>query len=425
MGTLWICDHYNTEPEHGGYARQYHFARALAARGHKVVVIVSSFMHPTHQYLFDEPLHLSAAGEGVTFAYVRTSAYQSKDGAKRFLNMLSYVRAVGKHAAAIAAVYGKPDTVLGCSVHPFAWVAAYRAARRYRARFLAEVRDLWPEAWLLSGKRKRYDPEVILFGAMEKWAYRRAEKVLYSMDHADRYLCGKLGLPREKAVYLPQPMDCERFDRLAAEGERLLPREVLDFCAGADVCLYTGAYEDADGVLNLLEAAAQMLQQGSPVRFLFVGSGPYELQMHAFSAEHALSNTLIYGRVAKDGIPALLGRVRVCFAQLAQRRPGSYIYGSSKNKISEYLYGGKCTVFAFHDADNPVAAAGAGLTVPPFDPDALCRAITTVLELDETEFSRFSPNGRAFVRSHYEVNALCRTLEAAAFPLQEEAACAS
>ena len=54
MKTIWIIDHYSSEPKHGGVSRQYDFAKELSKRGYKVVIIASSFSHYTHSYISED-----------------------------------------------------------------------------------------------------------------------------------------------------------------------------------------------------------------------------------------------------------------------------------------------------------------------------------------------------------------------------------
>ena len=39
MKTIWIIDHYSSEPKYGGIQRQFDFANELSKRGYKVVFL--------------------------------------------------------------------------------------------------------------------------------------------------------------------------------------------------------------------------------------------------------------------------------------------------------------------------------------------------------------------------------------------------
>src|SRR5690625_7207862 len=91
MKTLWIIDHYASEPKHGGISRQFDFANELANRGYKVIVISSSFSHYKRNYLFEDNYNIVETSKNVYFVYLRTLAYKS-NGVDRLKNMLSYVK---------------------------------------------------------------------------------------------------------------------------------------------------------------------------------------------------------------------------------------------------------------------------------------------------------------------------------------------
>ena len=180
---IWIIDHYSSEPRFSGISRQYDFANGLSAKGYNVLVIASSFSHFTKKYLTEGECTVTEINPKAHYAYVKTMPYETNDGWRRgFGSTLSFVHAVKKHRDELAEKYGKPDVVVGCSIHPFAWVAAYRAAKHFKARFFAEVRDLWPASWIDNKGLSPKHPRAMFFGWLEKWAYKRAEMIIYSMS---------------------------------------------------------------------------------------------------------------------------------------------------------------------------------------------------------------------------------------------------
>ena len=95
--TVWIIDHYSSEPQYGGISRQYDFAKELGKAGHKIVVISSSFSHFIHQYLSDKDVFESEVDKNVYYIYLKTTEYQKNDGIGRLKNMLSFWRQVKKY----------------------------------------------------------------------------------------------------------------------------------------------------------------------------------------------------------------------------------------------------------------------------------------------------------------------------------------
>lgn len=142
--TLWIIDHYSSEPKYGGYTRQYHYARGIAAHGYHVVVIASSFSHFTHQYITEDEYSCSEISDNVHFVYLKTTRYLTNASAKRFLGMLSFAGQVSKYKKRIEKQFGRPDWVVASSPHPFTWIAGNQIAKKYGSGYNIEIRDFWP-----------------------------------------------------------------------------------------------------------------------------------------------------------------------------------------------------------------------------------------------------------------------------------------
>lgn len=416
MKTIWIVDHYSSEPVYGGISRQYDFAKELGKRGYCVVVIASGFCHFTHEYITEKeyPVKVSRLSENVHYIYLRTSAYTSNGGAGRAKNMIDFLEKVLKYESVIARRYGRPDVVTGCSVHPLAWVAAYKIARKYRVRFVAEVRDFWPRVWVVGGDKKKTDPMVLFFGAIQSWAFRKADRIIYSMFHGDKYLCGELGVPRSKVYMIGQPMDCERFDR-NKNCMDLLPENIRNFMELGNpdkakrpfICAFAGYYMAYEGVYVMLEAQKILESKGLPVKMIFVGSGQEKEGMEKFAAERQLEKILISDRIPKEAIPALISHSDICMAHLeVEGHKEVYRYGVSKNKVNEYLYSGACTLYGFLHKDDEVATCGGGMVFEPYDVADLAEKIEKIYRMKPEERREFGRKGREYIRSNRSVEVL-------------------
>ncbi len=181
--TIWIIDHYSSEPKYGGISRQYDFGRELGKRGYNVVIISSGFSHFTHEFITAprKNVRVSALGDHVQYVYLKTVKYQNNVGLGRAMNMFSFMTQVLRFEKTIARKYGKPDVVTGCSVHPLAWLAAWQVSHKYKVPFVAEVRDFWPRIWVVSGDKKPYDPMVMFFNRVQNWTFKHADRIIHSM----------------------------------------------------------------------------------------------------------------------------------------------------------------------------------------------------------------------------------------------------
>lgn len=406
MQTIWIIDHYSSEPKYGGISRQYDFARELGKRGYNVVVIASGFCHFTHDYISEKNVKVSVLADHVHYIYLKTTSYESNGGVGRAKNMIDFLCKVLKYEAIIARKYGKPDVVTGCSVHPLAWIAAYKIARKYKIRFVAEVRDFWPRIWVVSGDKKAIDPMVLFFGAIQRWAFRCADRIIYSMYHGDKYICGELGIPKSKVYLIGQPMDCDRFDENSKKTD-LLPEKIREFMKDSFICSFAGYYMTYEGVYVMLEALKQLEQKGLPIKMVFVGSGQERDRMEQYIKDNHIQNALVCGRIPKEAVPALISQSDICMAHLeVEGHKEVYKYGVSKNKVNEYLYSGSCVLYGFLYKDDEVAASGGGMVFEPYNSKELAENIEKVYRMSEDERKQYGINGRNYIRENRSVEVL-------------------
>jgi glycosyltransferase involved in cell wall biosynthesis len=413
--TIWIIDHYSSEPEYGGITRQYDFAKELDNRGYNVIIFSSGFSHYSHRYISEKELFIGKPFKHVRYIYLKTSSYEENNGSRRARNMISFLLQVLRYEKEVAKHYGKPDVVEGCSVHPLAWIAAYWIAKKYKIRFVAEIRDFWPQMWVASGSMKPFHPMAIFFGTIEKFIFKHADRIIYSLNHGDRYICNEKGVPHSKTYLIGQPMDCERYDQNRDKLE-LLPNEVREFLSKGFICAFTGYFMEYDGVYVMLEAQRILQEKNVDVKMLFVGSGQEREGMLEYVEKNNLQNVFIGERVPKEAVPALLSQCDACMAHIEYKdQKNVFRYGVSKNKINEYLYSGVCTLFGFRFSDNEVTESGGGLQYEPYNAEDLAGKIEYLYKLDKTIQERFGDSGRAYIQKKHNVDVLTDKLLEALF----------
>ena len=83
-----------------------------------------------------------------------------------------------------------------------------------------------------------------------------------------------------------------------------------------------------------------------------------------------------------------------------------YRYGISFNKLFEYFAASRPVVFACTSNYDPVASAGAGLSLPPDDPSTLANAMIELAGASPEARRRMGNAGRACVASDHSIATL-------------------
>lgn len=396
MKHVWILNHYAQEPGGAGGTRHFSLARHLPRHGWKATIIAASTDHSTGaQRLNDGETRRLQSYNGVPFLWLRTRGY-SGNGMDRVSNMLDYTRAVLKREN--LSELDLPDAVIGSSVHPLAAWAGRRLARRHGVPFIFEVRDLWPQTLIDMGRISSGHPAAIGLRWLEKSLYRDAQRIIVLLPKAHEYI-EPLGIPREKIIWIPNGTDTENF---ASEQ----PTTNSD----TFTLMYFGAHGTANGLDNLL--AAMRLVESAPtgprIVLRLIGDGPLKPSLMAMAQETGLTNVSFEDPVAKKDIPPLAAQASSFVFNLIDAPV--FKYGISSNKLFDFLAAGRPVLFCCASSNNPVAEAGAGITVPPENPQLLAEAIRNLASLPLARRVEMGAAGRRHLEQNYDMQHLAGRL---------------
>lgn len=388
---IWFIHHYAVSPGTPGGTRHFSTARWLVGQGHTVRLVAAGF----HYSLQQETQDFGAASrrreviDGVTFDWVKTRPYRGNT-VGRILNLLSYAR----EALRTRPLPGEPppDVVLGSSPQPFAALAGRIVARRYGARFIYEVRDLWPQTLVELGRTSAWNPVILVFGWIQRHCLRHADQIVTLLPGSTEYLVGQ-GAQPERITWVPNGVDL----MMAGAVRPPVPHEGF-------VVLYAGAVGMANGLRVLLDAALLLQSRAPQVRLEIMGEGAERDNLEARARELGLENVRFRPSVPKDQVHDALAEADA-FLMILTDSP-VFRHGISPNKLFDYLAAGRPVVFAVNTPVNPVAAAGAGVTADPASATSLAEAVEQLAALPVSEREAMGRRGRRYVEEHHDVAVL-------------------
>lgn len=404
MKHVWILNHYSQEPNAPGGTRHYSLARNLVDHGWRATIVAASTDHGTGQQRLSrgEEFRFETKG-GVDFLWLRTRQYRG-NGRQRVGNMIDYTLSSLRRKN--LAMLGRPDAIIGSSVHPFAAWAGRRLARRFGVPFLFEVRDLWPQTLIDMGRLSERNLTTIGLRWLERSLYRSASKIIVLLPRASDYI-EPLGIPAEKIVWIPNGVDVSQFR--AQPGNHSPDHFTL---------MYFGAHGAANGLDNLLRAM-KIVESRAPAANIvlrLIGDGPLKPALLEMSRELGLRNVRFEDQVAKADIQAVAAEADA-FVICVRDMPRLYRYGISMNKIFDYLAAGRPTIIASDAVNNPIAEAGAGITVPPENSAAFAAAILQMVALSAERRCEMGRAARRHLENNYDMSdlaaRLARTLDEA------------
>jgi len=397
---IWIINHYAITPDMPGGTRHYDLGVELIKKGYDVTIFASSFNYVTRR---EERLK---AGDryrlewvnGIRFIWLKTFAY-SKNDWRRVINWLSYFLRVLTFSVKMK---GRPDIIIGSSVHLFAPLAAYIVSRLKRGKFIFEVRDLWPQTLIDTGSMSTNHPLIIFFRFLEGFLYKNADKIITLLPNAGDYI-EKFGVSREKIVWIPNGVDGNSFDGDSV-GEK--------FISDKFIVMYLGAHGSANALNIILDAGKILQDRGNDkICFLLVGDGPEKNNLMKRAMFLGLRNVEFHNPVPKKCIQDIMSKANAFIFNLEDL--SVFKYGISSNKLFGYMSAERPVIFSCNSYNNPIKEAMAGITVPPGNANALADAAIQLYSLPAAKRLSMGKRGRLYVEKNHTIKKLADKLVAA------------
>ena len=118
-----------------------------------------------------------------------------------------------------------------------------------------------------------------------------------------------------------------------------------------------------------------------------------------FVNQENLENVLFLPRVNKSQVSSVIKKLDVCF--IGWHDSKLYEYGIAPNKIPEYLIQGKPVLHSFSGANDPIALADAGISVPAEDPIAIADAVSFLKNCSKNDLENMGLRGMQYATDNY------------------------
>ena len=394
---LYVSQYFVSADQPGG-ARHWQHTHALARAGHQVSVVTSYVQHKERtipeRYRGRKVVRESEGGLDVWRTY-------STPGYGRDLR--SRVASYGTFAwwSAVAGVRApRPDVVVASSPSLPSAAAAAVLARARGARFLLEVRDLWPDSaiamGLVSDRRT-----IALARRMEAYCYRRADRIVALTEGIRDGIIAR-GVSPARITLITNGVDLESPPPAGANGAEPAPDPVAAEHDGGFVAMYVGAHGTYSSLETVLDAADHL--RGDDVRLVLVGGGDRKPALVDEAERRRLDNVDFVDPVPKREVPGWLARADAC---LLPYQDNALFAGALPNKAFDYLGAARPIVAAAPRGEltRMVERAACGVAVPPEDGAAMAGAIRA-LAADRPAARRMGESGRRYALEHYDRAAL-------------------
>jgi glycosyltransferase involved in cell wall biosynthesis len=332
MHILYLHQYFATRKGTTG-TRSYEFARYLVGKGHRVTMMTSGLANrefpvpEDKQYAeFEtEGIHVVA----IAAAYNDPQVGTGLSGLQRMFMFYQFAWLacrIGKELPA-------PDVVFATHTPLTIGLAGLTLGQYFKAPFVFEVRDLWPEALVNVGALK--NPLVIW------WLERMAKKIYAGAKHIVALSPGmkegivRAGVPADKVTVIPNASDLDLFSPDidgSAQRERLGLKDRF-------AAIYFGAMGLANGLEYVIEAARILAERRSNhIVLVLLGSGGKRVELQKLASEYELKNVIFSDPASdKEQLARIVAGCDVCLTIYRATKEHTW----SPNKMFDALAAGK------------------------------------------------------------------------------------
>ncbi len=388
---IWVINFFAGTPDSGWGERHFFLAKKWIELGYDVEIISSSYNHMFKNLPEEKGEFTRESYDGIPFIWVKTPKYHS-ESLKRFWSMLVFTWKVLKLAKMID---NKPDTIIVSSMPLFPIWTGIRLKRKWKAKLIFEIRDIWPLTLIQLGKKSPWHPAVLFLGFFEKIGYRKADSVVSLLPNARAHI-EKIAKKKVDFHYLPNGID------ESLQVKEPLPKSTIEkIPTNKFIVGYTGTIGLANA-MNYFMEALEILKEQADIHFVLVGDG--YLKKDYMEQSKDFGNITFIDKIPKNQVQSVLELFDVCF--VGWHKTPLYLSGVSANKYFDYMLSGKPILSSNQHIKDPVELSGCGILVEAENPLKIVEGILKLQKMTEDERLVLGQKGREYVLKNHTMSQL-------------------
>lgn len=383
MHILYLA-HFAGSPEHGMVHAYYYLAREWLNSGHEVTIVAASYAHPrgrqpeAHNQVIEQWI------DGIRYLWVPTRSYKPENHFGRGRNIIQFVTKTWFGRLPIK----KVDLVICSSHHPFAIFPARRLAKKFNARLVFEVRDLWPLSLVELGDISPFNPFIWLMQRAENYAYRKSDHVVSVLSNSKNYMI-EHGMAPDKFSFIPNGVSIPENSDLPA-----LPTEHQDMLERKDKQTFwlgfAGRINNAVALHHLVEAVSRI--KNTNFKLLILGEGEKKPSLQDLVRQKKLEDRVVFfDAVKKSQVATFLSYMDAVY--LGLQRQSLFRFGISPTKLNDYMLAAKPVIYAIDAPDDPVAESGCGISCEAENAEEIAKAIERLTQMTADERTAMGQRG--------------------------------
>jgi len=389
MKTILIINHFAGIPGiNASGQRHFHFAKALSNEGYNVHLVTSKNNYQVKKNKLDKSYQYI---NGVNVHFVEE--FKSKK-----INL--FIKLIRAFSFSINLNYflkktfskEKIDLIIASSPDLFTAFIGKNFSKRMNAKFLLEIRDIWPLTQKIIYKFHKFHPVIVFFRIIEKNLYNNSDFIISNLRNFNQYLI-------ENNINKP----FEHIHSFEFGEEKILDPSLYNKLPQIKNFKHFGIYSGTIGKLYGLEQIVNNFppQAKSKVAIIFIGSGDnFESLKNTFSDTNNNNFFLLERTENKSELLYLYNKASFGIS-LSNNFQELYKYGLNPVKVFDYM---KSSLFTI--GIGPYHYAGMenskGLVSIPFnDKIAFSNIILKICDMNIEEIKKLGIMNKEFGEKNF------------------------
>ena len=291
-----------------------------------------------------------------------------------------------------------PDYIVvsSMSLLPVLNVVYYFKKKYPKAKFILEIRDIWPLTIVELGRYSEKNVFVRFLAWVEKLGYNRADHIVSVLVNANKHIKSVLRHDKFEYSWISNGYNLETLKSEEKINEYLdnkIPKN--KFIIG-----YAGTLGKANS-LDYLVRAMQDLPDNICACFLGFGNERQNLM------DMDIAKRVIFlDKVPKSQVLPFLQRCNLLYIGLNKVK--LFDYGISPQKIFDYMNASRPILLSGEFLDNPISKGKCGFVIPAENSDAIQKSIIAISQMDKTELDKLGNTGREYLMNNFTYDKLAQ-----------------
>jgi glycosyltransferase involved in cell wall biosynthesis len=336
---------------------------------------------------------------GVRTVWLKVLQSTKSSSAKRILSWLHFewkVLTVSKSE------FQKPDVIIASSLSVLSILSGFFLSRYYKARFILEIRDIWPLSATQLGGYSTKHPFIWLLRKLECFGYRNSDVIVGTMPNLKEHV--QAVEPRFRScICIPQGIKQEHLDSFEPLDEKYIAET---FTSNTFKIAYAGTVNHNNPIEVLLKAISALPDE-EQIEAYVLGSGS---MLQYYKDRYAFCKRIKFAPpIPKKQVKAFLHHIDVCFDSIDSEIAR---FGLSRNKWIDYMNAGKPIICSYSGYQSMINESDSGSFVEFGNVELLVNEIYRYKQMSKEDRKLMGERARYYLKKNRLFPILARQYEA-------------